>query len=842
MIPLMHRVRAAAVHGLRPLRAMREACSQRRLPARLAPWTALVALGLVLLLADAAWLVHTARQQQLDQFLQERDALQSHMLEQQQALMRLADIAGYGGRLVAAPRSAPLLQDRAASWEARLRTALRRAPREVVPSGWIVWVDPEGTRADAVADTAVPSLSGTAGPSPSEAEMLDIAARLAARENRPDADQVNADGLVVTTGAGRVMAYRRSLCPGGKAGAVLVIEPLQTLLERALGSGLQRRGRMVAEADAPGWLASADAARTLALPEGTLSQWHEGRWWLAAHVQGSDALLLASHPWSAPLRNDPRRVLHALVRWTIVMALLALLLVGLERRVLAPARVRAERLRASEALGRSVLHLTPVGLCLLDTERGVPVLQNDLLRRHVAAAERGGVSLYAALLQGYQARMGELDEGVQDIEFDISHPVPGSDGDGASQRHLLVRMAQGTYQQRPVLLCVVQDLTARMALQTQQAQLREEAEAASRAKSRFLATMSHEIRTPLHGILGHLELFAQSGLDEAQRVRLRRMSQAAQSLLQIINDVLDLARIESGQLEIDVGVVGFEPVSLLERVALLYSPLALAKGVDLDFSVDAAVLPRYRGALTRIEQVLRNLVSNAVKFTSSGRIELRVQPGSQAARLRFIVTDSGAGLTPAQVQRLFRPFMQADPSIADRYGGSGLGLSLCRELCQLMGGDIDVHSTPGVGSRFAFEVDVSPARDAGGETWRPLAGRRVLLRSAVPPWRDELCRRLRAWGAEPVTLDTDTPAELEAALADGPLPLVLFERNQPVLSDPALEGCERVIRVRADAPLQGVQRDGQWWVSCYAGHALLDVLLAPGHDPVADSDAHRAIS
>ena len=840
MIPFLQQAHRFVVRCLAPFLAIRDATAQPGRWARLAPWFALLMLGVVLLLADAAWLVHTARQQQLEHFLQERDALQTHVLEQQQAMMRLADIAGYGVGAAAPLRPAAVTNDTAAPWQARVRIALRRAPREAIPIGWIIWVNAAGERAEVIADTAVPSLSGNASPSPSEAEMLHMAQRLAAREALSGSDRMNADGLVVATGAGRVLAHRRSLCPGATGGSLLVIEPLQNVLERALGSHVHGAGEVLAEADAPQWVRTADAVQTLALPERALSRWHDGRWWLAARLPGSDALLLASHPWSAPWRADPRRVMHALARWATVMCVLAGLLLVLERRVLAPARVRAERLRASEALGRSVLHLTPVGLCLLDTEHGVPVLQNDLLLRHVAAAERGGVCLYAALLQGYQARRAELHEGVQDIEFDVSHPMPGSDGDGEGQRHLLVRMGQGTYQQRPVLLCVVQDLTARMALQAQQATLREEAEAASRAKSRFLATMSHEIRTPLHGILGHLELFAQSGLDEGQRVRLRRMSQAAQSLLQIINDVLDLARIESGQLEIDVGVVGFEPVSLLERVALLYSPLALAKGVDLDYSVDAAVLPRYRGALARIEQVLRNLVSNAVKFTSSGRIELRVQPGSQAARLQFIVTDSGAGLTPAQVQRLFRPFMQADPSIADRYGGSGLGLSLCRELCQLMGGDIDVHSTPGVGSRFAFEVDVSPAREAGDEAWRPLAGRRVLLRSAVPPWRDELCRRLRAWGAEPLLLETDSPAELRVALADGPLPLVLFERNQPVTSEPMLEGCAPVVRVRADAPLQGVQREGDWWVSCYAGHALLDVLLARGEERVpAETSAAR---
>ena len=842
MNPFLQRVRARVTCRLPVLPKLREACARPCFVARSAPWIVLLLVGATLLVADSAWLVHSVREQQFEHFLQERDAVEDRVLEQQQAMMRLADIAGFGAPSSGAGAAVAGKFQAGDGWPERLAVALRRAPREAVPVGRILWVDEAGLQLTPVADTTALSLANVPTPVLDRADLLDAAARLAVQQTALGAQGEAAGGVVLATRSGPVLVQRRVLCPSEQGGAILLVRSLQPLLAGPSGSRFRSAVNVVSEDEAPAWLRSGEGLRRLDGSEHAVSRWQSGRWWLAARLQGSDALLLATLLWSAPWRDDPQRIVHALARWGTVMAVLGLLLLALERRVLAPARQRAERLRASEALGRSVLHLTPVGLCLLDSEGGVPVLQNDLLLRHAAAAERGGLSLYEALLQGYHARLADLQEGVQDIEFDISHPVPGSDGDGASQRHLLVRMAQGTYEQRPVLLCVVQDLTARMVLQAQQAQLREEAEAASRAKSRFLATMSHEIRTPLHGILGHLELFAQSGLDEGQRIRLRRMSQAAQSLLQIINDVLDLARIESGQLEIDVGVVGFEPDSLLERVALLYSPLALAKGVDLDYTVDAAVQPRYRGALTRIEQVLRNLVSNAVKFTASGRIELRVQPGSQPARLRFIVTDSGAGMTPAQVQRLFRPFMQADPSIADRYGGSGLGLSLCRELCQLMGGDICVHSTRGVGSRFSFEVDVSPARESGGEAWRPLAGRRVLLRSAVPPWRDELSRRLRGWGAEPVLVESEDPAELQAALADGPLPLVVFERNQPVLQDPLLECCERVVRVRADAPLQGLHRDGQWWVSCYAGHALLDILLAPLDATGTDIAGRRAIS
>lgn len=773
-------------------------------------WLVVALLAVGLLLADAALLASGQRQQQLEQFLVVRAQLQSHLAKQRQVIEALAASAERDASIVQPPAS----KLTASPWPARLAWAAQHVTPAALPSGQIGWVDGADQQGVVVAGDG-------AGQQPHVAMVAPAAALLARHGRAPTQSRLLTTGVVDSPNDGYLLVHRRQLCCDVEAGSLVVVEALHPVLQRLVGTDLAFN--LVAEdAPAPTWLADDEARNALAVPGRVLIRWQGSQLWLAARVPETGALLLVSRPWHAVWRDDAPRVLQSLLPVAALLAALTLLLLVIDRRLLAPARLRSTQLHESEALSRSLLHLTPVGLCLLDFGQVRPVMQNALAVRYAAAAQRAGVALHEAVMSGYQARRTTTDAGEEEIEFELSHPS----ADGTGTCHLHVRATRGSHRDCPVLLCVLQDLTARVAVQSQQAQLREEAEAASRAKSRFLAAMSHEIRTPLHGILGHLELFAQSGLNESQRVRLRRMSQAAQSLLQIINDVLDLARIESGQLEIDVGVVGFAPDALLERVALLYAPLAQAKGVDLDYSVDPALQGRYRGALPRIEQVLRNLVSNAVKFTSSGRIELHIQPGMEANRLHFEVTDSGTGMNPMQVHRLFQPFVQADASIAGRYGGSGLGLSLCRELCRLMGGDISVHSTPGVGSRFAFEVEVTPARDTGGDAWRPLAGRRVLLRSAVVPWRNELARRLRAWGAEPVLLGSEDAVELQQALAAGGAPLVVFERNQPVRHEPALALCDRVIRVRADAPLQGVQRDGDWWVSCYSAHALLDALLA----------------
>lgn len=560
------------------------------------------------------------------------------------------------------------------------------------------------------------------------------------------------------------------------------------------------------------------------------------RFFIASVVAGTDWSLVTTYDWRDLVAGGQRVLLLAAVVWALLTVGVWLVLAWMERRVLAPAARRAEHVFASEQLSRSVIQMTPTGLCLVDIGHCEPVVQNELARRYAGDAERAGLALYQALIDGYRDALPSAEDEVDIRRFELSHPAARR----TPARHLLVGATRVSYEGRPVLLCALQDLTARVELQAQQERLREEAEAATRAQSRFLATMSHEIRTPLHGILGHLELFARSPLDEEQRARLRRITQSAHSLLSIISDVLDLERIEAGRL--DMEATRLEPIVVLERVALLYAPLAQGKGVDLDLVVDPRLAAACIAPVARIEQVLRNLVSNAVKFTPSGRIEIRAMPGAGAGRLRMEVADSGIGLGELQQQRLFQPFTQADASVGDQYGGSGLGLSLCRQLCQLMGGDIEVRSTPGVGSVFAFEVQVRPCRRRVRPAMHPLSGRRVLLHSAVVSWRDELARRLRSWGAEPVVLEALEQLDTEPAFAA--LPLVLFERTLPPARPGALRACERVVRVRADGPLRAARRDGEWWASCYSGQTLLHALLddsATPEPPAAGAMAAHAV-
>ena len=226
---------------------------------------------------------------------------------------------------------------------------------------------------------------------------------------------------------------------------------------------------------------------------------------------------------------------------------------------------------------------------------------------------------------------------------------------------------------------------------------REIAEQASRAKTRFLATLGHEVRTPMTGVLGMSELLLDTTLDERQRSYAESIRRAGNHLMGLVNDALDLARIEAGRLDLDPQP--FEPMRLVQDVVALCEPIARHKSLDFETVIDDSVPGWVHGDAGRIRQVLLNLLGNAIKFTESGRVELQVT--SADGGLRFLVSDTGPGLSDGQRERLFRRFEQADGArTASRYGGSGLGLAISQELATAMGGQIEVESTPGVGTRF----------------------------------------------------------------------------------------------------------------------------------------------
>jgi PAS domain S-box-containing protein len=249
---------------------------------------------------------------------------------------------------------------------------------------------------------------------------------------------------------------------------------------------------------------------------------------------------------------------------------------------------------------------------------------------------------------------------------------------------------------------------------------RDAAVAASNTKSAFLANMSHEIRTPMNGVIGMAELLADSGLNEEQQSYADHITRSGEQMLAIINDILDISKIETGQLDLDLTDFGLRKT--IEQACAIAAIQAANRGIGLtvEFADDA---PRYvRGDAGRLSQIVLNLVANAVKFTDEGAVTLRVEAprsGPDGTLVRVEVTDTGIGIDPQALERLFEPFTQADSSTTRNYGGTGLGLAIARELAELMGGTIGATSNPGRGSTFWVEVELAPAISEEGAVPAP---------------------------------------------------------------------------------------------------------------------------
>jgi signal transduction histidine kinase/CheY-like chemotaxis protein len=337
-----------------------------------------------------------------------------------------------------------------------------------------------------------------------------------------------------------------------------------------------------------------------------------------------------------------------------------------------------------------------------------------------------------------------------------------------------------------------------LALRREQ-QLAAEARSASEMKSAFLANMSHEVRTPLGGVLGAAELLAATVLDREQRVLVQTVANSAEHLLGVVNQVLDLSKIEAGKVEIEDTIVDLRASA--EVVIGMFRKAAQDKGVSLSLTVDSEVPPHVRGDALRLRQIIANLVSNAVKFTETGRIAVTMAIAAHAGtgrRIVIAVEDTGIGIPREAMERIFDAFSQSDVSDARRYGGTGLGLTISRRLVQLMDGELTLESSVGQGTRAALDLPLRPVRVFGTpeaatipETSEAPAPLTVLIADDNATNRLLLSRMLGTLVRE--VRQTEDGAGAVAAWRAGGVDLLLLDIQMPVMT-----GLEAAAAIRAE--------------------------------------------
>ncbi|HEX4211560.1 MAG TPA: PAS domain S-box protein, partial [Candidatus Binataceae bacterium] len=464
-------------------------------------------------------------------------------------------------------------------------------------------------------------------------------------------------------------------------------------------------------------------------------------------------------------------------------------------------RAAENALHEREALNRSIIDAAPNGMLIMN-EAGAITLANLEAERMFGYAPGKLVGEPIETLLPDQAIDRALAQKSEARTSPAERELVGRRRDGTGMP-IEISISPIETPHGRIIVASITDITQRKAVEHALQHAKDEAESATRAKSEFLASMSHEIRTPLNGIIGFADLLLDGGLSETQRRQLTLIRDSGASLLAIINDILDISKIEAGKLELES--IAMSPLSIAGGAMSIIRAQAVAKGLELR-DASASDLPAWiEGDPTRLRQILLNLLSNAVKFTSSGSITLHVSRivESGNGRLKFTVCDTGPGIPLDRQHLLFQNFSQVDNSITRRFGGTGLGLAICKRLAEAMGGTIGVESEPGKGSAFHFTIalrEVAGPELALADTPRAAtqATARILVAEDIH-MNQVIVESMLTIAGHSVTL-VNNGGEAVEAIQSGDYDLVLMDMEMPEMDGLA---ATRAIRALA-APLSTI--------------------------------------